>query len=163
MNACTHSNLRHVAAKAATCTEDGNTEYYVCKSGKCGKWFTDAEAQYEIFNHDSVKVFAIGHDWSVRDTESENTLVSKATNCGEHDTYWYICATCGELSDTYTFTTVAGAHVDADEDGVCDVCRDGEKPLESEGFLALPFILGGGGGGILIAVSLFIIQKLKNE
>lgn len=177
MNACTHSNLRHVAAKAATCTEDGNTEYYVCKSGKCGKWFTDAEAQYEIFNHDSVKIFAIGHDWSVRDTESENTLVSKATNCGEHDTYWYICATCGELSDTYTFTTVAGAHVDANEDGVCDLCRDGEKTsildniiqsviggeVSGEGgdllttVLSNPYILGGGGGGVLLLVVIIVI------
>ena len=187
MNACTHSNLRHVAAKAATCTEDGNTEYYVCKSGKCGKWFTieiDENGQKynaEIFTKDSVKIFAIGHDWSVKDIENENTLVSKATNCQEHDTYWYICATCGEMSDTYTFTTVAGAHVDANEDGVCDLCRDGEKPsildniiqgviggdVSGEGgellttILSNPYILGGGGGAILLVVIIVIINRIR--
>ena len=160
---CSHKQLSLVGAKPATCEEDGNTAYYVCKNEACGKWFSDSKAQYEILSRDTVKVYSIGHDWSVRDTENEETLISRATNCQEYDTYWYVCATCQETSDTYTYTTVAGAHVDADEDGVCDLCRDGEKPLESEGFLALPFILGGGGGGILIAVILFIIQKLKNE
>ncbi len=181
LSTCMHSNVRRVEAKDATCTEDGNMEYYVCKSGKCGKWFSDAEALHEIFNHDSVKIFAIGHDWSVKDIENENTFVSKATNCQEHDTYWYICATCGEMSDTYTFTTVAGAHVDANEDGVCDLCRDGEKPsildniihnviggdVSGEGgellttILSNPYILGGGGGAILLVVIIVIINRVR--
>lgn len=165
MNSCMHSNVRRVAAKAATCTEDGNMEYYVCRSEKCGKWFSDAEALHEIFNHDSVKEFSIGHDWSVRNTEDEKTLVSHATNCQEHDTYWYICAICGEMSDTYTFTTQAGEHVDADGDGVCDLCRDGETSLDVNGIFDFitsnPYILGGGGGAILLAVILIIIGKVR--
>lgn len=38
--------LELVPAKAATATEDGNIEYYVCK--ECGKYFDDAEGKNEI-------------------------------------------------------------------------------------------------------------------
>ena len=159
---CSHRQTTLVAAKPATCDQDGNTAYYICKNEACGKWFSDERAKYEILSHDTVKIYSIGHDWSVRDTESEDTLISRATNCQEYDTYWYVCAVCQEMSDTYTFTTVAGAHVDEDENGVCDLCRYGENPPQADGSLVLPFILGGGGGGILIAAAILIFQKIKN-
>ena len=168
---CEHTELELVAAKAATCEEDGNAEYYVCKNEECGKWFTlevDSEGeQYkvEIMNRESVKVFSIGHDWSLRNTADEKTLKQKATNCQESDTYWYVCASCGEMSDVYTFTTVAGAHEDEDGDGVCDLCRDGESSFDVGGILDFimenPLILGGGGGAIVLAIILAIISKAR--
>ena len=36
----------HHDAKAATCTEEGNIEYWHCE--KCGKYFSDAKAAHEI-------------------------------------------------------------------------------------------------------------------
>lgn len=102
MNGCMHSNARRVAAKAATCTEDGNMEYYVCRNEKCGKWFSDAEALHEIFNHDSVKVFAAGHTWERKIDE---------TTRKEGETYWYTCSTCGEVSTTYSFSLEPEEHV----------------------------------------------------
>lgn len=162
---CLHENMTFVEAKSATCNEDGHTAYYVCQEKDCGKWFTDSTAKSEIVNRDSVKVLSIGHNWSVRDTENEAALVSRATNCQEHDTYWYICSACGEMSDTYTFTTVAGAHVDANGDKICDLCGDGEQPFDFgailDFLLANPIILGGGGGAILLAVLIAIIRKAR--
>lgn len=161
---CGHTQTTLVEAKAATCEEDGNTAYYVCNNEKCGKWFSDADAEYEILSRETVKVYSIGHSWTVRNTTDESTLVSRATNCQEYDTYWYICATCREMSDTYTFTTNAGAHVDADENGVCDLCKDGETPFDVEGILdfllANPLILGGGGGSILLVIIVLVIKKI---
>ena len=162
---CSHSQVTFVKKNAATCTEDGNTSYYVCKNEACGKWFSDSRAEYEILSHDTVKIFSNGHDFTVRNTADESTLVSLATNCQEHDTYWYICAACGEMSDTYTFTTEAGAHIDEDGDGVCDFCRDGESPIDFvsafDSLFSNPLILGGGGGGILLAIVAFVLIKMK--
>ena len=101
MNGCMHSNARRVAAKAATCTEDGNIEYYVCRSEKCGKWFSDDHALHEIFNHDSVKVFATGHTWERKMDE---------TTRKEGETYWYTCSVCGEVSSTYSFSLEPEEH-----------------------------------------------------
>lgn len=47
-----------VAEKVATCTEDGNIEYYACD---CGKWFSDGEGKTEIEDKSSVEVYAKGH------------------------------------------------------------------------------------------------------
>ena len=41
----THS-LKYVAAKAATVSEEGNTEYWYCNS--CGKYYSDSKAENEI-------------------------------------------------------------------------------------------------------------------
>ena len=169
LEGCSHSNPTYVPAKAATCEEDGNTAYYVCNNEKCGKWFSavnaEGKGEYEILSHETVTVYSIGHSWTVRNTTDEATLVSRATNCQEHDTYWYICATCREISDTYTFTTDAGAHVDTDENGVCDLCKDGETPFDIESILdfllANPLILGGSGGGILLVIVALVIKKVR--
>ena len=40
--------LTHVPAKAPTCTEDGNIEYYRCTREGCGKLFTDADGKQEL-------------------------------------------------------------------------------------------------------------------
>ncbi len=164
---CKHEQLTNVEEKAATCDADGNEAYVLCK--ECNKMFqTERDAGgnlVEIVNRESVKILSIGHDWSVRDTENENTLVKRATNCQEEDTYRYICSACGEMSDTYTFTTVAGPHVDANGDKVCDLCRDGETTFDFGAVLdfimANPLILGGGGGAILLAILIAIINKAR--
>ena len=56
----THS-MTPVAAKDATCTEDGNKAYYVCSG--CGKWYEDATGNVEIVDHNSVVIDHPGHDW----------------------------------------------------------------------------------------------------
>lgn len=49
---CTHSDLQHVAAKAATAAEEGNTEYWHCTV--CGKYFRDESGTTEIAQADTV-------------------------------------------------------------------------------------------------------------
>lgn len=43
---CSHANLTHMDAKAATAESAGNIEYWHCE--KCGKYFSDAKAAHEI-------------------------------------------------------------------------------------------------------------------
>ena len=45
-------SLTLVPAKASTCTENGNTAYYICSH--CDLWFSDAEGRNEIFDKSSV-------------------------------------------------------------------------------------------------------------
>ena len=90
-------NLTKVEAKAASCTADGNKEYYTCS---CGKYFEDAAATVEITNLDSV-IIKGGHNHG---TEWKS----------DKDNHWNECA-CGDKTNI-------GAHDDANGDGKCDVC-----------------------------------------
>ena len=138
---CGHTQLEHVKEKVATCTEDGNTAYYICKNEDCGKWFSDAEATLEISNKDLVKVLPSGHKWVRKEDES---VIKDA----ESETYWYTCSTCNTVSDTLFF---------------------GPEPEEPafdlnaiiDFLLANPLILGGGGGGILLIIIIAIISKAR--
>ena len=73
----------HTAAKAATCTVAGNTEYWV----KGGKYYSDEECTKEITKADTV-IGALGHDYD-----------SAAYVTTDDDQHWKACARgCGELS-----------------------------------------------------------------
>ena len=102
-------NMTPVAAKAATCTENGNKAYYVCSG--CSKWFEDATGNVEITDHDSVVLTALGHDW--KDATCTEPKTCKRDGCGAtegaangHNAgtewktnethHWHICLTCGE-------------------------------------------------------------------
>ncbi len=71
------NHLTAVAAKAATCTEPGNTAYYQCS---CGKLYADATASVEITDHDSVVIKALGHDWVAATCTEPKTC--KREGCG---------------------------------------------------------------------------------
>ncbi len=66
----THS-LTQVPAKAATCTEEGNTVYYTCSG--CDSLFTDANGTTTI-TAEAIKVAALEHDWT-----GEWTVIKEAT------------------------------------------------------------------------------------
>lgn len=94
-----HKTTR-VSKKAATCTAQGNKEYYTCD---CGKWFEDAAATKEITNKDSVVIAAVAHSAS-----------GWKSNTNEH---WKVCTKCNaEISNSKAI------HSDADKNGKCDVC-----------------------------------------
>lgn len=57
-NSLSH-NPQLVPAKAATCTQDGNIQYYSCS---CGRYYEDAEATTEITDKSSVILEATGHN-----------------------------------------------------------------------------------------------------
>ena len=83
--------LTKVAAKPATCTEDGNITYYVCKDTECGckKIYSDAAGQNEISLADTV-VPATGH--------TLEKVAAKEAKCTEkgHLAYWK-CTKCGKM------------------------------------------------------------------
>ena len=54
--------LTKVEAKAPTCTEAGNKEYWTCSA--CNKIFADAEGKTET-TKEAVILKALGHDWKV--------------------------------------------------------------------------------------------------
>ena len=84
-------NLSEVKAKAATCTEPGNSAYYICKDDdcKCGKAYSDPYGQDKINIEDTVKP-ALGHN--------PEEVAGKEATCTE-DGYekCYECSRCNKL------------------------------------------------------------------
>lgn len=74
-------------ARKATCTEDGNKEYYVCSS--CKKLFVDADIGKEINKEDTV-VKATGHK-VVKDSAVPATTTTTGLSEGSH------CSVCGQI------------------------------------------------------------------
>ena len=56
--------MTRIPAKTASCTENGNIEYWICDQGEnpCGRYFTDAIGTTEIDRADTV-IPAAGHDF----------------------------------------------------------------------------------------------------
>ena len=109
---CEHASLAHIAAHGATCTENGNDEYYVCT---CGKWFEDAAAQREIAFRDSVIIYSQGHQWTEQIKDAAH-LKTAATDCRSGNLYWYDCAACDAVSDRVYFDDgTVGDHVYAEK------------------------------------------------
>lgn len=80
----THGNMVQTPKKAATCTEEGNTEYWYCET--CKKYFSDSEGKNEIAPESTV-IPAIGHSY-------ENGK----------------CTVCGAIDPNFTPEIVAGAN-----------------------------------------------------
>ena len=79
-------DLEKTEEKEATCTEDGNIEYWTCS--ECGKIYSDEEGTTEITEEDTV-ITSPGHNWSdwtvtKPATETETGLREKTCSvCGE--------------------------------------------------------------------------------
>ena len=69
---CLHTHMKKTAAKAATETAAGNTEYYCCSD--CGKYFSDASATKEIVK-DSWVIKPLGYTPAKKGTK----LTDKST------------------------------------------------------------------------------------
>ena len=91
--------LTKTPAKAATCTTDGNSEYYTC--GTCGKFFSDKDGKTEIVK-DSWVIKAPGHKLT------ETPAVTPTCVAGGNYEYW-TCSVCHKVfkADKTTETTVA--------------------------------------------------------
>ena len=96
--------LTEVDAKAATCTEDGNKEYYVCE--ECGKYFSDAEGTEELQAADVV-VAKTGHTEGAK--VKENEKAATCTEAGSYDEVVY-CTVCGEELSRETTAVEATGH-----------------------------------------------------
>ena len=94
----THGNMVRTPKKDATCTADGNEEYWTCDT--CGKHFSDAEGKTEIELFATV-IPATGH--TLTKTEA------KAPTCtAEGNKEYWTCGTCGKIfSDAEDKTEIA--------------------------------------------------------
>lgn len=99
------AELREVAAKDATCTENGNKAYYICDS--CGEWFSDKAGAEVIKDHGSVAVPAAGHTW-----KTEWSMDAAG--------HWHECSVCGEKKDEAAH--ISGAEATATTAQTCTVC-----------------------------------------
>ena len=91
----THT-LTNVPAKAATCKDDGNIEYWVCSDPDCGKYFSDANGENEIADKNSVVVSktTVAH--------TPKTVYTKASTCTVKGYELHECEVCGiDLPTTY--------------------------------------------------------------
>ncbi len=72
--------IKQIAAKEATCTEDGNVTYYQCE--RCGKLFADAAGTTDITVADTV-IPAEGHDRNGITDNGDGTHSGKCSKCGK--------------------------------------------------------------------------------
>ena len=85
--------LTKVPAKAATCTEDGNIEYYQCSDPTCGKLYKDAAGTQEITNKDDTIIKA-GHKYG-------DLIAEVSATCGKNGVKaHYECSVCHKNFDT---------------------------------------------------------------
>ena len=98
--AATGHTMTKTEAKAATCTEDGNNEYYTCSA--CGKAFKDADGK-TVTTVEAETIAATGHTMTKTD--------AKAATCTEDGNiaYWY-CSVCKKYF--------------ADENGTTEIALD---------------------------------------
>lgn len=120
-NALGHSAVK-TEAKEATCTEDGNSEYWYCDM--CGKYFSDETLTKEIKKEETV-VKATGHDIELKN--------AKETTCtAEGYTGDKVCKICGEVIEKgKAILKLAHSY----QDGKCTVCGAADpnyKPTEPE-------------------------------
>ena len=98
-----HKNLTKVEAKEATCTAEGNKEYYVCE---CGKWFSDKLATTET-SEAAVKIEKRAHEY-----ETEYTKDAKY--------HWKKCKNCDAVTEKQEHTSSGAATEENAE--TCTVC-----------------------------------------
>lgn len=102
--AARHTGVVFVAAKAATCTKDGNKAYYSCTA--CGKFYSDSACTEEL-TAASVKVAKTGHSVAhvnakaATCTEKGNVEYWKCENCKKNYTS-VDCDTEYSFADLYT-------------------------------------------------------------
>ena len=105
--------LTKTDAKAATCIEEGNTEYYTCSV--CKKTFSDEKATKEI---DDVALPALGHSYGawarLDDDRHQRVCANDASHIEKADHTWddgteTKAATLEEEGETTFICTVCGA------------------------------------------------------
>lgn len=79
----THT-LTHVPAKAPTCAAAGNIEYWFC--APCGKYFSDAAAQHEITQADTVLPATGEHAYGACVSNNDGTHTHTCAVCGRTET-----------------------------------------------------------------------------
>ena len=129
-----NNHLTKVPAEGASCTVDGNIEYYTCS---CGKWYSDATASVEITDKESVKLPA-GHNYgNLKPAQPEihtatelKAGVAAHYYCGKCDTYFTegkVATTLAALTGATPSHNYATQYGYKEADGHADTCSCGAK------------------------------------
>lgn len=111
LDANNHTDLKHIEAKAATKTSEGNIEYWYCEG--CGKYYKDAKATQEITKAQTVTAkipsdnnTSAGGSTGNNNKSSSNATISPQTGDNSNLTLWIalLLASGGAV----TATTVYG-------------------------------------------------------
>jgi len=103
-------NITHINAKAATCTQPGNSEYWYCS--ECGKYFSDGDAKTET-EKDSFIIAATGHKWNDGEITKEPTEEEEGIKT-------FTCENCGETKSE----VIPKKDKDDPKPGVSDIFSD---------------------------------------
>ena len=129
-----NNHLTKVPAEGASCTVDGNIEYYTCS---CGKWYSDATASVEITDKESVKLPA-GHNYgTLKPAQPEihtatelKAGVAAHYYCDKCDTYFTegkVATTLAALTGETPSHNYATQYGYKEADGHADTCSCGAK------------------------------------
>lgn len=130
----THGNMVHTSKKVATCTAEGNTEYWTCET--CGKHFSDEEGKTEIELSATV-IPATGHSykepvWNWSEDGKSCTVTFTCVNVDSHKETPKVTvsskiktpATCTEKGVTeYTATAEFHGKTFTDTKAVADIAQ----------------------------------------
>ena len=117
-----HSHdMTYHSAVDATCTEDGNIEYWYCDG--CGKYFSDEEGKHEVTD---ITIAAKGHTWGDWEVTQEAT-------CQEKGSKTRTCSVCNETESEemplaehsygeWQVTEKATCTEDGEQKRTCEVC-----------------------------------------
>lgn len=111
-------NLTQYDAVAATCTTDGNIEYWHC--ARCLKYFAD-EACTQEKTAEQVVIPALGHNWSEKWTFDDDI---------DEDHHWHECTRCHVINEEsiedHVFEIVFDADISARKlsiESYCTTCK----------------------------------------
>lgn len=116
-----HTSVK-VAAKAATCTEAGNNEYYTCSG--CDKVFSD-EACTKETTVAAQTIQATGHTWVDANCDTPKSCSACDATEGEalgHEWSGACDTSCNR--EGCDEAREASSHLDSNEDDVCDNCGE---------------------------------------
>ena len=102
--------MRHVDAVDATCTEDGNSEYWACST--CSKYFSDADGNVEIYDVVIPASHLWEENWTIDITPTDQ-------NDGEKSHH---CSRCDERKDVTFMPNTSGFLFRLNEDGKSYAC-----------------------------------------
>lgn len=111
MPECQHSDMQKTPAKAATCTESGNIEYWYCD--KCGKYFVDNEGKSEIAAG-KIMLVAMGHTyskvWSGNESYHWHSAICGHTVITDYSKHEFdannTCTVCGHVTQTVDYEKI---------------------------------------------------------
>jgi len=111
--------LTETSANPASCTVDGNIQYWSCAT--CGKYYADAAGTTEITDKESVKVSAACQPEA---DDGDCTTAVKCSICGKETTAAKTEHTPGTWNDGKTACTVCGKEMTCAHTGGTATCKE---------------------------------------